>query len=145
MQSVRRLCLLSAILTVLSVVGGTQASHAGTFYVATDGDDTNAGTEGSPFQTIRRGAQALRAGDTLIVQGGTYSEGSDHIVIPSGASSSQPVTVQAASGETVVLQATERTDTIVYFENSSQYITLDGFSLDANHLATWALAIGDAS
>jgi len=145
MQSARRLFLLIAILTVLSVVWGTQASHADTFYVATDGDDGNAGTQESPFQTIRRGAQALSAGDTLIVQGGTYSQGSDHIVIPSGASSSQPVTVQAASGETVVLQATERTDTIVFFEDGSQHIIFDGFSLDANDLATWALAIGDAS
>jgi len=145
MQSARSLFLLIAILTVWSVVWGTQASHADTFYVATDGDDANAGTQESPFQTIRRGAQALRAGDTLIVQGGTYSQDSDHIVIPSGASSSEPVTVQAASGGSVLIQATGRIDTIVFFEDGSHDIIFDGFSLDGNDLATWALAIGDAS
>jgi parallel beta-helix repeat protein len=112
--------------------------------VATDGDNANPGSAESPFQTLQRGARALGAGDTLIVQGGTYDEGLNHVV-PSGTSWSQPVTVQAAPGETVVLQAPARTDTLVYFEDNSQYIILDGFILDANHLATWAFIIGAAS
>ena len=52
MQSARRLCLLIAILAVLSIVWRTEASHAATFYVATYGDDADAGTEELPFQTI---------------------------------------------------------------------------------------------
>ena len=73
MQSVRKVCLLVAILAVLSVGWRTQASHAATFYVATDGDDANAGTEESPFETLERGARELKAGDTLIVKEGTYT------------------------------------------------------------------------
>ena len=109
MQSARSLCPFVAILAVMSMLLSTQASHAATFYVATYGDDANAGTEELPFQTIQRGAWALSAGDTLIVRGGTYLE-TLFWVIPSGTSWSQPVTVQAAPGETVVLQATAPTD-----------------------------------
>jgi parallel beta-helix repeat protein len=145
MQSARRLCLLIAILAVLSVVWRTQASHAATFYVATYGDNANPGTAELPFQTLQRGAQALSAGDTLIVQGGTYLETLGW-VIPSGTSWSQPVTVQAAPGETVVLQATAPTDDVVVdIADNRQYIILDGFILDANHVAGWAFGIGDAS
>jgi len=145
MQSARRLCLLIAILGVLSVVWETQASHAATFYVATSGDDANVGTEKSPFQTLQRGVRVLRAGDTLIVQGGTYPE-TLVWVIPSGTSWSQPVTVQAAPGETVILQSTAPTDEVVVdIADNSQYIVLDGFILDANNLAAFAFGIGAAS
>jgi parallel beta-helix repeat protein len=144
MQSARRLCLLIAILAVLTVVWRTQASHAATFYVATSGDNANPGTAELPFQTLQRGAQALSAGDTLIVQGGTYLE-TLVWVIPSGTSWSQPVTVQVAPGETVVLQANVPTDAVVDFEDNSQYIILDGFILDANNLASFAFGIGNAS
>jgi parallel beta-helix repeat protein len=143
MQNARRLCLLIAILAMLSLVWRTQASHAATFYVATYGDDANAGTEELPFQTLQRGARALRAGDTLIVKGGTYPE-TLLWVIPSGTSWSQPVTVQAAPGETVVLQVTAQADAVVDFANNSQYIILDGFILDANKIATFALGVGDS-
>jgi parallel beta-helix repeat protein len=144
MQSARSLCSFVAILAVMSLLLGIQASHAATFYVATYGDDANAGTEGLPFQTIQRGARALRAGDTLIVKGGTYPE-TLLWAIPSGTSWSQPVTVQAAPGETVVLQPTVQVDGVVDFQDNSQYIILDGFILDGNHLATNAFGIGAAS
>src|SRR5712691_950490 len=129
MQSARRLCLLIAILAVLSVGWGTQASHADTFYVATYGDDANAGTEKSPFQTILKGVRTLTAGDTLTVKEGTYTD-SLLDVIPSGTSQSQPVTVQAAPGETVVIQATTMTNGIVHFGDGRQYIIFEGFTLD---------------
>jgi len=144
MRNATGLCLWMAILAVLGMGWRTQASHAATFYVATHGDDANTGTEDLPFQTIRRGARALRAGDTLIVQGGTYPE-TLMWVIPSGTSWSRPVTVQAAPGETVILRPTVRTDAVVDFESNSQYIILDGFILDANRLATYAFGIGAAS
>jgi Right handed beta helix region len=145
MQSARSLCLFVAILAAMSLLLGTQASHAATFYVATYGNDANAGTEALPFRTIQRGARALSAGDTLIVRGGTYPE-TLIWVIPSGTSWNQPVTVQAAPGETVVLQGTAPTDVaVVDIADNSQYIILDGFILDANNIAWWAFGIGNAS
>src|SRR5262245_28494770 len=135
MQSAGRLCLWIAILTVLSVVWGTQASHADTFYVATYGDDGNSGTEESPFRTLLKGVRALTAGDTLIVKGGTYAESLLN-VIPSG------VTVQAAAGETVVIRPTTQTDGVVDFGDGRQNISFEGFTLDGNNLAAFVVSIG---
>jgi parallel beta-helix repeat protein len=143
MQSVRKVCLLVAILAVLSVGWRTQASHAATFYVATDGDDANAGTEESPFETLERGARELKAGDTLIVKEGTYTD-SLLDVIPSGTSES-PVRVQAASSRTAVIQPTTQTNGIVHFGDGRQHIIFEGFTLDGNNLASFVVSIGDAS
>ena len=140
MQSLRRLCLWIAILAVLSMIWSTRVSDAALFYVATTGDDANPGTVDSPFRTMQRGARALSAGDTLIVQGGTYPEVLLD-VIPSGTSWSEPVTVQAAPGETVVIQAPYDVDGVIAFVGAdTHYIIVDGFVIDANYLGLFAFA-----
>jgi hypothetical protein len=45
----------------------------GTYYVATNGNDGNAGTYSQPFATLQKGMDMLSAGDTLYVRGGNYS------------------------------------------------------------------------
>ena len=44
---------------------------ANTYYVATNGKDNWPGTEQEPFQTIKRGIQAITAGDTLLIKNAT--------------------------------------------------------------------------
>jgi|GEM_PF-1688660 len=45
-----------------------------TYYVGTAGSDTNAGIgRTAPFATIQKAADGVRAGDTVIVMGGTYA------------------------------------------------------------------------
>jgi hypothetical protein len=44
-----------------------QASHAANYYVATTGNDTNAGTEAAPFKTIQKAANIVNAGDTVYI------------------------------------------------------------------------------
>jgi hypothetical protein len=44
------------------------------YYVSPYGDDTAAGRRTSPWRTIQRGINQIRAGDTLIVMAGTYNE-----------------------------------------------------------------------
>lgn len=48
-------------------------SKMATYYVATDGNDGNAGTIGSPWATWQKGFSTISAGDTLYIRGGTYS------------------------------------------------------------------------
>jgi hypothetical protein len=50
------------------------ASEAATYYVAKTGSNSNPGTESSPWQTISSAENNAKAGDTVIVSGGTYSE-----------------------------------------------------------------------
>src|SRR5262249_45232346 len=44
-----------------------------TYYVATNGNDSNPGTISQPFRTIKKGIGILNAGDTLYIRSGTYN------------------------------------------------------------------------
>jgi hypothetical protein len=50
------------------------AAQAATYYVSTNGNNSNAGTETAPFKTIQHAADVAKAGDTVIVMPGTYLE-----------------------------------------------------------------------
>lgn len=59
---------LSALLFLLTVPNGFSA----TWFVATNGLDSNPGTSNLPFATIMRAQLAASAGDTVYLRGGTY-------------------------------------------------------------------------
>ncbi len=58
----------SAVVTVTSVPTGN------VFYVATNGNDSNPGTEASPWRTLTKAGNTARAGETVYVKAGTYSD-----------------------------------------------------------------------
>lgn len=70
------------------------------YYVATNGDDSNPGTEAQPFRTINKGTSVLQAGDTLYVRAGTYHE---KVVISNSGTANNPITISAYPGETPVI------------------------------------------
>ena len=47
---------------------------AKTYYVATNGNNNNAGTIDKPFQTIQQAAKIAQSGDTVAIRGGVYRE-----------------------------------------------------------------------
>jgi hypothetical protein len=52
---------------------GRQSYAAGTtYYVATNGNDSNRGTFSQPFRTIQKAANVVNPGDTVIVKDGVY-------------------------------------------------------------------------
>ena len=49
---------------------------AGAYFVATTGNDSNAGNEAAPWKTIGHALTAAPGGSTIVIHGGTYREGS---------------------------------------------------------------------
>lgn len=77
------------LLASLGLVFSTAGAQAATYYVATTGNDANAGTQAAPFRTIAKGlATAAASGDTVFLANGTYNErgldfGSKNLVLRS--------------------------------------------------------------
>ena len=63
-----------------SGLSAAAVGNAGSYYVATNGDDGNPGTIEEPFKTIAHAASVMQAGDTCYIRGGTYRERlADHV------------------------------------------------------------------
>jgi hypothetical protein len=62
------------LLALMSLLASFTAPAA-TYYVATNGADSNSGAQPQPFQTIQRGINAAQNGDLVLVADGTYSGG----------------------------------------------------------------------
>ncbi|HLM83627.1 MAG TPA: DUF1565 domain-containing protein [Candidatus Bathyarchaeia archaeon] len=67
------LATMAAISTLLSVGSLPTAHAATTYYVATNGNDSNPGTSTAPFATIQKAADIVNPGDTVIVRNGIYA------------------------------------------------------------------------
>jgi len=116
-------------LVTIGFLTSANIAQAATYYVSTTGNDSNPGTQASAFRTLNRGVSALRAGDTLLVRGGTYAEGFLNN-IPSGTSWTNTVRIAAYPGETVWMKPT--TDYyVIHLYGNQQYIEFDGINLDS--------------
>ena len=70
--------------------------------------DENAGTAEEPFKTIGRAAQAVRAGDTVIIRGGVYRES---VAVEASGTADRPITFAAGAADRVIVTgADEITD-----------------------------------
>jgi parallel beta-helix repeat protein len=67
-KRLRRL-LLAALLILIA----TTAAQASTFHVATAGSDQNPGTSAQPWNTLQHAVDTVQPGDTILVEGGTYT------------------------------------------------------------------------
>src|SRR4028118_1079686 len=68
-QSSLPMLLLNGTFSVLLAV---PVQAATSYYVATNGNDSNPGTEDLPFATLRKAVEKVSGGDTVNVRGGTY-------------------------------------------------------------------------
>ena len=67
--------------------------------------DEGPGTAERPWKSIRRAADVVRAGDTVLIRDGTYRE---TVVVKASGSVQQPITFAAAPGVHVVMTGTDR-------------------------------------
>lgn len=80
--------IIILILLLFTLIGTASAAD---FYVATNGNDGNAGTSSNPFKTIEHGAELLKAGDTLYIKSGTYN--GEDVQLRNSGTSSNPINI----------------------------------------------------
>ena len=138
------LAVLGAILFLLLVRG---ESLAATYYVSPAGNDGNSGSATAPFKTIQKAANAVNAGDTVIVKDGVYTDtdGNGYIVYlnyKNGTSASW-ITFRAEHKWGAVLDGETYTTATAWVIENSSYIRIEGF--DQQHLKSGNLHVGTNS
>jgi len=113
-------------------------SNATTFHVGKNGNDSNSGTEHSPFQTIHKGIGQLSAGDTLYVHSGIYSESilSWKTPIPNGTSWDQPIIIATFPGDTVTITPPSGLAFFWIQDGQAKYLIINGFIIDGQNSAS---------
>ena len=102
-----------------------------TYYVATDGSNSNDGSSGNPWQTINYAMQAarnLQPGDTVIVRSGTYNTSSALSPSSSGSAGGGYITFKSevVGGAKIVSTANQGINI-----SSKNYIRIEGFDITA--------------
>jgi hypothetical protein len=78
----------------------TPTPSGSTFYVSPTGSDSAAGNSSTPWRTIQKAADSLKAGQTAIVSAGNYAE---RVSITRSGTLASPITLQVATGADVQL------------------------------------------
>ena len=104
----RYLLLVLGLLLAVGLLAPLPASAASrTYHVSVSGSDSASGSATHPWRTLRHSFAALRAGDTLLVHGGTYAEqvrGKGSYLRVAAGAPDRRITVQRAPGERPVLR-----------------------------------------
>jgi len=123
---VKFLTLLALLVCASVAFGQTNTS----FYVATNGDDSNSGTEAAPWRTIQHAVDKARAGSTVNIRAGVYEELVSFNT--SGNSSDGFITFRSYPGESAILDATHFAPTartgILTIHNQS-YLRVQGLEI----------------
>src|SRR4030043_6498 len=126
------------ILLVLLIIFFPVLASSATYYVDRDSlggscSDTNAGTSlTAPLCTIRQANNMVRAGDTVLIRAGTYSENSGRsaIIDPrSSGSAGNYITYKNYNNEKVVLTGVYQP---IAFYSGNDYIWVEGIEVDGS-------------
>jgi parallel beta-helix repeat protein len=113
------LLFIPIILMALAMPAGT--SHAATFFVAQNGNNSNPGTQSQPWATLEFAADQVGPGDVVLVENGTYAG----FQMFTNGTASNPITFRA-NGNNVVLDRPGSGSDIINIEGADAII-IDGF------------------
>src|SRR5215467_6312641 len=104
--------------------------NASYYYVATNGNDANPGSQSAPWRTIQHAADTVHAGSTVYVRGGIYEELVR--INMSGNANDGFITFRSYPGETAVLDASRFTPQdrqgVLTIQDHS-YVRIEGFEI----------------
>ena len=102
---------------------------AALFYVSPEGNNSNSGTEESPWQTPSYGVGKLQPGDTLVIKGGYYVlEDMDDIIKPSSGTSDAWITIKGDPTNRPVLAGRDNLLTVVDM-SGVQYVRMENLEI----------------
>ncbi|WP_102692270.1 right-handed parallel beta-helix repeat-containing protein [Rummeliibacillus pycnus] len=128
----KKAMLLSVLLFLFSYPEASADSPSSKlFYVSENGDDSNLGTINAPWRTIQKAANSLKAGETVYVREGIYSEFVK--INNSGTKEAGDITFKAYPGENPILDAGKMagdSGNSTFFDvKNSNYIVINGFEM----------------
>jgi hypothetical protein len=121
MDNLQAICFI-----VLVSAFGVSESVAATYYLAPNGNDGSAGTNGSPWATFSKAMKVLKSGDMLLIKDGTYYQSLD--VAVSGTQGS-PITIKAEDdGQAIIDGQGARVPCRVYGSDTNRFhdINIEG-------------------
>ena len=150
-----RASLAALALSITAVVGGfhvafgdvaipyptvrpiIQLGHGTTYYVTTNGSDSNSGTDwNQSWLTLQKATTVVRPGDTVIVGSGTYNI--DDVANPlkntTFGRAGDPITFMSYNpwAAKLVATGTGTSNTYSIFENRGDYVQIVGFDMTGN-------------
>jgi hypothetical protein len=95
-----------------------------TWYVSPDGSDGGDGrSRATAFATVNRAADAARAGDTVLIAAGTYTE---TVRLRASGDEGRPITFRAIPGQRVDFDGHRRMITVAFAVNAKHHLNFDG-------------------
>jgi len=103
-----------------------------TYYVATTGSDTAAGTATAPWAAIQQAAQEVKPGDTVIVEPGKYTIAAEGINTATSGTAGAPITFISATKLGAQLYNPGGITQEQVWNNTGDYVTIQGFDMSGN-------------
>ncbi len=104
-------------------------SYADTYYVSTSGSDAGTGSSSSPYQTIKKAASVVSAGDIVLIYGGTYVEKEITPAVSGTEDGMITFKPNPGTGDVILKHAGTSTDDVspLFQLSNRSYIWIEGF------------------
>lgn len=127
------------IITIYLLVFVAFNTKANIYFVATNGNDINSGTETLPWKTIQKAANTLVAGDTALIKSGTYNE---RVIVQNSGTSNNAIVFSNFQNDNVTIDGSGiswgSTWNGLFDVSNKSYIQIKGLSVkNADYGGIW--------